>query len=128
MTMAVEPPVSSNSIAGLCVWLSHRRGQARYSMPGEQQQRHRVGMNNLTQVKEVLGFMGTYFVLGLRITLTNEDSSGLGEDLTFEINRTKTQAQSHAICVRHQEGCRRKTTLCQKEYGGDRHTEVAQPA
>lgn len=89
MTMTVEPPVSSNSIAGLCVWLSHRRGQARYSTPGEQR-RHRVGENNLARVKEGLGFMGTYFVLGLRVTLTNEDSSGLGEDLTFEINPTKT--------------------------------------
>lgn len=89
MVMAVETPVGSNSVAGLCVWLSHRRGQARYSTPGEQR-RHRVGMNNLAQVKEVLGFTGTYFVLGLRVTLTNGDSSGLGEDLSCEINRTKT--------------------------------------
>lgn len=45
--------------------------------------------HNPTQVKEVVGFMGTYFVLGLRVTLTNENGSDLGEDLAFEIHCTK---------------------------------------
>lgn len=60
-----------------------------------EQQRHSVGMNNLAQVREVWGFMGTYFVPGLRVTLTHENGSGLGEDLTFKINCTKISAQSY---------------------------------
>lgn len=89
MTMAVEPPVSSNSIAGLCAWLSHRRDGARYSTQ-RGQLRHSVGpIIWHKSKKEVLGFMGTYFVLGLRATLTNDNGSGLGKDLAFEINCTK---------------------------------------
>lgn len=88
MMMATGPPVSSNPTAVPQVWLSHRRDQAEYSKAGAQP-RHNGGMRDLAQVKGYLVFSGTYFVLGLRMTLTNENGSIVGKDAAFGTNFRK---------------------------------------